>query len=266
MQKIDLWRSKIEIRLRELLQPFEPKILYDAMSYYVFQEGKRIRPLFLCAICDALNGNMEDAISVGCAIEFIHNYSLIHDDLPAIDNDVTRRGKPSCHVLFGEDMAILAGDALLNFAFEVLSRKENFVSLDERDLLYIIRVLSEKSGSKGMVGGQVMDVKKLSDMWDISLKKTALMFSATFMCGGVVSKRYDLADALSKVGTKVGILFQLVDDYKDKDGFYSIYGEDIMKVIEESYSECVNLLEGMGLLTSSMSSLIRIVVSPLEKV
>ncbi|WP_340690922.1 polyprenyl synthetase family protein [Hydrogenobacter thermophilus] len=263
---LELWKSQIESRLRELLKPFEPRILYDAMSYYVFQEGKRIRPLFLCAVSDALGGNVQDAITVGCAIEFIHNYSLVHDDLPALDNDDFRRGKPSCHVLFGEDMAILAGDALLNLAFETLSNRENFISLSEKDLIYIIRLVSESSGFQGMVGGQVMDVKKLGDPWSISLKKTASMFSAVFACGGIISKKHELVEYLSKAGTQVGLLFQLIDDYKDKDGFYLLYGDDITRLVEEKHAECINMLESMGILTPFISSLIRAVISPLETV
>lgn len=264
MQKVEEWKLFIESRLRELLQPFEPLVLYQAMSYYVFQEGKRIRPLFLCAVADALGGNIQDAITVGCALEFIHNYSLIHDDLPAIDNDSTRRGKPSCHVLFGEDIAILAGDALLNLAFEVLSKKENFVSMNEKDLLQVIRILSESSGHKGMVAGQIMDIKKLSDVWSISLKKTACLFSSAFACAGVISKRDQLLHSLISAGVKVGVLFQMVDDYKDKDGFYSMYTESITQIIEEKYHECIRTLEGIGLLTQEMEFLIKLILSPVQ--
>lgn len=264
MQKVEEWKWLIESRLRELLQPFEPLVLYQAMSYYVFQEGKRIRPLFLCAVCDALDGNLRDAITVGCALEFIHNYSLIHDDLPAIDNDSTRRGKPSCHVLFGEDMAILAGDALLNLAFEVLSKKENFVSVNEKDLLQVIRILSESSGHKGMVAGQIMDIKKLSDVWSINFKKTACLFSSTFACAGVISKRDQLLHSLMSAGVKVGVLFQMVDDYKDKDGFYSMYGESITQIIEEKYHECIRALESIGILTQEMEFLIKLILSPVQ--
>jgi geranylgeranyl diphosphate synthase type II len=264
MQKVEEWRQLIESRLRELLQPFDPLVLYQAMSYYVFQEGKRIRPLFLCAVCDALDGNLQDAITVGCALEFIHNYSLIHDDLPAIDNDSIRRGKPSCHILFGEDIAILAGDALLNLAFEVLSNKENFISMNEKDLLQIIRILSESSGHKGMVAGQVMDIKKLSDFWNISLKKTACLFSSAFACGGVISKRDQMLYSLMSAGVKVGMLFQMVDDYKDKDGFYSMYGENITQIIEEKYHECMRALESIGILTQEMGFLIKLILSPVQ--
>ncbi|RMH03591.1 MAG: polyprenyl synthetase family protein, partial [Aquificota bacterium] len=135
VSKLRLWKEKVEERLKELLKPFEPEVFYRAMSYYPLQEGKRLRPLFVCAVCDAYGGEVEDAIGVGCAIELIHNYSLVHDDLPALDNDTLRRGKPTCHIAFGEDLALLAGDALLTLAFEVLSTRENFQSLSSEELI-----------------------------------------------------------------------------------------------------------------------------------
>lgn len=264
MPKLELWKENIEKRLRELLRPFEPKVLYDAMSYYVFQDGKRIRPLLLCAVSDALGGNQEDAITVGCAVEFIHNYSLVHDDLPAIDNDALRRGKPTCHILYGEDMAILAGDGLLSLTFEVLSNRELFHTLDEKDLLRVIKILAEKSGYIGMVGGQVMDIKRIGSSWEISSKKTASMFSACFSCGGLVSKKYHMVESLEDVGRDVGILFQIVDDYKDKDGFYLLYGEDTVELIEKNYRECLDKLNELGILTEVMYKLIKSIVSPVS--
>ncbi|MFN3814028.1 MAG: polyprenyl synthetase family protein [Aquificaceae bacterium] len=264
MSKLELWKENIEKRLRELLRPFEPIPLYDAMSYYVFQDGKRVRPLLLCAVSDALGGNQEDAITIGCAIELIHNYSLVHDDLPAIDNDMLRRGKPTCHIFYGEDMAILAGDGLLSLTFEVLSNRELFHTLDEKDLLRVINTLAEKSGYSGMVGGQVMDIKKLGNNWEISSKKTASLFSACFSCGGLVSKRYHMVKSLETVGRDVGILFQIVDDYKDKDGFYSFYGEDTIELIEKKYRECLDKLNKLDILTEAMYKLIKNIVSPVS--
>lgn len=256
---LNLWRENIERKLRELLKPFEPKILYDAMSYYLFQEGKRIRPLLLCAVCHALGGDVEDAVTVGCAVEMIHNYSLIHDDLPILDDDKFRRGKPTCHVVFGEDIALLAGDALLTYAFEVLSNPENFRTLSEGELLFLVRELAVKSGYKGMVGGQVLDVKKFSDNKEISLKKTAQLFSFCFLAGGVIAKKWELLSSLENAGLGFGLFFQMVDDYKDKDGFYCVYGEALNYEIQQLKKELTHSLESSGIYTQEVRHILTMI-------
>lgn len=255
MSRLELWKNKLEERLAALLQPFEPELLYQAMVYYPFLGGKRIRPLFLCAVCDALNGNLEDAITVGCAVELVHNYSLIHDDLPSLDNDDFRRGKPTCHRVFGEDMAILAGDALLTYAFEILSDRNLYTTLSNEDLLFLIKELASKAGFRGMVGGQVLDIKKLSNNSEISLKKTAQLFSFSFVAGGLIAKRRDLLPLLDGIGLQVGLLFQMADDYCDRDGFYQSYGDRILEKITSLHSSCLERLHHAGLTSSEMEGL-----------
>ena len=238
MERIQEWKEKIEKRLKELLNPPGPQKLVEAMKYYPLQKGKRIRPLFTVAVADALEGNEEDAITVGIAIELIHNYSLVHDDLPSMDNDTFRRGLPTCHVKFGEAIALLAGDALLTYAFEILSTSENFKTLDAERILRISKIIAQKSGSDGMVGGQVLDIDKHKDLYEVSLKKTGALFEACFMCGGVVAKREDMLQELESLGRKVGLLFQMVDDYLDKDGFYEDWGEEKLRnEIEKLYKK-----------------------------
>ena len=225
MDKISLWKEKIERRLKELFDPSGPEILREAMAYYLFQPGKRIRPLFTVAVADALGGSEEDAITVGCAIEMIHNYSLIHDDLPAMDDDQFRRGLPTCHVKYGEAMAILAGDALLNYAFEILSDTNNFKTLSESEVVKLISVIAGKSGAGGMVGGQALDITGERDLERVNLLKTAALFEASFVSAGIVSKRGDLLVDLEKAGRNVGLLFQITDDILDRDGLYELLGE-----------------------------------------
>ena len=238
MERIQEWKERIEKRLQELLNPPGPQKLIEAMKYYPLQKGKRIRPLFTVAVADALGGNEEDAITAGIAIELIHNYSLVHDDLPSMDNDALRRGLPTCHVKFGEAIALLAGDTLLTYAFEILSTPENFKTLDAERILRISRIIAQKSGSDGMVGGQVLDIEKHRDLYEVSLKKTGALFEACFMCGGVVAGREDLLKDLETLGRKVGLLFQMVDDYLDRDGFYELWGEErLRQEIEELYTE-----------------------------
>ena len=129
---------------------------YEAMKYSLYAGGKRIRPVLSLAVCDALGGNHDAALCFGCALEMIHTYSLIHDDLPCMDNDDLRRGKPTNHIVFGEDMAVLAGDALLNYACESIAETEE---IDDRMKVRALSVLYKASGADGMIGGQVMDMQ-----------------------------------------------------------------------------------------------------------
>ncbi len=239
MERIERWKELVENTLERIFKTLKaPEPLLSAMKYYVFQKGKRIRPLFVIAVSSSLGGNEEDASVVGSAIEIIHNYSLIHDDLPALDNDDFRRGLPSCHKKFGEAVAILAGDGLLTFAFEVLSEKRFFKTLSSEDLIRIINIISRKAGAEGMVGGQVLDINRFEDIEKINLMKTSALFSACFMCGAVVSKKYELLDEMEELGRKVGILFQLTDDFLDKDGYFLKFGEEKTRSrIEETYKE-----------------------------
>jgi len=242
MDKLILWKERIEKKLYEILERLRgPESLKEAVKYYPLQKGKRIRPLFTIAVADTLGGNEEDAITVGCGIELIHNYSLIHDDLPSMDNDTLRRGKPTCHVKFGEALALLAGDALLTYTFEVLSDKTNFRTLGESEILEIINVLSKKSGSEGMVGGQVLDVEGYEDLYEVSIKKTGALFEACFICGGIIAKRREMLRELEDTGRKVGLLFQMVDDYLDKDGFYTLKGEELREDIEKLHREILSI-------------------------
>ncbi len=248
MEKISLWKEEFEKRLRELFKPRGPEELVSAMAYYLFQEGKRIRPLFLIALSNELGGDLRDAMTAGAVIEMIHNYSLIHDDLPAMDNDDFRRGQPSCHKRFGEAMAILAGDGLLTYAFEVLSDPSSFRSLNSERRLGLIRTISSLSGAGGMVGGQVLDIKGGFPLEKVSIMKTASLFVAVFRSAGIISGREDLLERLGSAGRTLGLLFQIVDDLLDKDGFYREFGEKkAVKLAKESLDSLRRELEDLGL-------------------
>ena len=241
MEKLRLWKGRIEERLGELLgRVREPEPLASAMKYYVFQKGKRIRPLFLTAVADKLGGDVEDAVTVGCAVEMIHNYSLIHDDLPAMDNDDFRRGQPSCHRKFGEAIAVLAGDALLTYAFEVLSDLSLYRSLTPENLLRVGRILAVKSGVSGMVGGQSLDITGEEDLEKVNLRKTAALFEACFLCGGLIAGKERLLDDLEETGRRVGLLFQITDDILDRDGYWKRLGaEAALRKAGDMYAELV---------------------------
>ncbi len=235
----ELLKPKIEKRLRELLTPFEPKVLYEAMSYYVFQEGKRIRPV-LSAIggyaCDLAE---EDAITLGCAVEFIHNYSLIHDDMPELDNDDERRGKPTCHKVFGQDIALLAGDGLLSLAFDILSNESLYEN--PQNLVKVVNYVSKNAGIEGMVSGQVYDIKGEGDFLKVASLKTAALIKTSF-CIPAILKGVDYS-LYEKLGYNIGILFQLVDDFKDKDGAFEVLGKNsLLDLIKEYKDSSLSLL------------------------
>lgn len=229
--------QNVDRKIDELLKPFEPKLLYDAMVYYLKNGGKRVRPALVALGAYITGGHPEDALTVGTAIEFIHNYSLIHDDLPAMDNDDYRRGKPSCHKVFGEDIAILAGDALLTYAFQILSQKNLYKSVTSDKLLDISNLIARKAGVEGMVKGQVMDVKKLGDLEEIATYKTAALIEASLVSGSMLGNPTEQEiKLLSSIGRKIGILFQIVDDILDKEGYYEEFGEKGAKEIAKTFA------------------------------
>jgi geranylgeranyl diphosphate synthase type II len=229
--------KNIDRKIDELLKPFEPKILYEAMLYYLKNGGKRVRPALVAMGAYITGGHPEDAFTVGTAIEFIHNYSLIHDDLPAMDNDDERRGKPTCHKVFGEDIAILAGDALLTYAFQILSQKNLYKNVNADRLLDISNLIARKAGVEGMVAGQVMDVKKIGDLEEIAKYKTAALIEASLVSGAMLGNASSQElDVLSRVGQKIGILFQIVDDILDKEGFYEELGEEGARELAKTFA------------------------------
>jgi geranylgeranyl diphosphate synthase type II len=195
----------------------EPRNLIAAMRYSLFAGGKRIRPILAIATCETFDAEFERILHGACALEMIHTYSLIHDDLPAIDNDELRRGKPSSHVVFGEGMAILAGDALLTRAFEVLSSERWKLPLRSR--LSIIRDISASAGIDGMLGGQEYDVisqgKAVSeeDVKRIHHHKTAAMIRCAVTIGAIAAgANRESIHAVSRAGMKMGLAFQVIDD------------------------------------------------------
>jgi len=234
---LDAVKKKVEKRIGELLRPFEPKVLYEAMLYYPQMKGKRIRPALVAMGAYITDGHPEDAITVGTAIEFIHNYSLIHDDLPAMDNDDERRGNPSCHRKYGEDLAILAGDALLTFAFQVLTNRNLYKNVPTDKLIDITNLIARKAGIEGMVKGQVMDVRKIGDLEEIAKYKTAALIEASLVSGAMLGNPTpNELKLMSDIGERIGILFQIVDDILDKEGFYEEFGEDGAKEIAKTFA------------------------------
>ncbi len=223
--ELERLRKNVDSRLAKLLDIFcEPGILKDAMSYSLLAGGKRLRPS-LCLMSAGMFGNEKAALDIACAIEMIHTYSLIHDDLPAMDDDKLRRGKPTNHVVFGEAYAILAGDGLLNCAFEILIKcaKEN--SNDELDYLSAISVIVSSAGVKGMIAGQAGDMEFEGSRQDrdvleyIHEHKTAAMIKASVTSGAALMRATkEELNALNMYGGYIGLVFQIVDDILDETG------------------------------------------------
>ena len=197
----------------------EPKILHRAMRYGVFPGGKRIRPVVLietAIVCRAPSlsrngGIISDAMPAACAVEFVHAYSLIHDDLPSMDDDDYRRGKPSCHKKFGEANAILAGDALLTLAFDLLAN-EYAPGIG----IKMIKELSAAIGSEGMVGGQALDIAGNNDLDKVNRLKTAKLFEASAGIGALSCRAGKKeTTAMRKYGLNLGMAFQAIDDILD---------------------------------------------------
>lgn len=210
-----------------------PSLMHKAMRYSVFSKCKRIRPALAIASCEAVGGTMRDALPAACALELIHTYSLIHDDLPCMDNADTRRGKPSSHKKFGEAIAVLAGDALLTHAFHVIFSQED---ANPRRQLETAKTLSFAAGTFGLIGGQVVDLEIINKMnrgLEIDLPtlsyihahKTGALFQASLKSGAIAGggSRAEV-DALFNVGGRLGFAFQLVDDALDNDGYAKIFG------------------------------------------
>jgi geranylgeranyl diphosphate synthase, type II len=198
-----------------------PETLHKAMRYSVFAGGKRLRPVLVIAGAEAVGGSMNDVMPTACAVEMIHTYSLIHDDLPAMDNDDFRRGSPTNHKVFGEALAILAGDALLTLAFRLLADNVPAVASGSR-LHDVLVEIADAAGSPGMVGGQVADIECEGKRADgeivdyIHTHKTAALIRASIRSGAILSGATSgQLDALGVAGEALGLAFQIMDDILD---------------------------------------------------
>jgi geranylgeranyl diphosphate synthase type II len=233
---LDEQRLRVEEELGKILPDAEafPTSIHRAMRHSVFAGGKRIRPILCLESGRLFAGDEPSLLRLGCAIELIHTYSLIHDDLPALDNDDLRRGKPTCHRAFGEATAILAGDALLTLAFEVIS-SPNALPAERR--LRVIHELSHAIGTQGgMVSGQVVDLETTGQTADsatleyIHAAKTGAFIRAAVRCGALQSaaSEEDLG-RVTTYGEKVGLAFQVVDDLLDVLGSKEELGKEVRK-------------------------------------
>jgi geranylgeranyl diphosphate synthase type II len=218
---VALKQQKIDDTLRRLVpsETVAPESIHKAMRYSLFAGGKRIRPILCAAAAEAISDSPDGVEPASCSLELIHTYSLIHDDLPALDNDDLRRGVPTCHKVFGEAMAILTGDALLTLAFQVLAQLECGTDRKSR----LIEELATAAGTvRGMIGGQVHDIEGEGKLPDAALleaihsAKTGALLRASLRIGGIFAGAdEEQLSALTSYGQHVGLAFQIVDDVLD---------------------------------------------------
>ncbi len=220
-QYLEEKRNIVNFALKKTLPQSGPEKVLEAMNYSLEAGGKRLRPILTLAVADTLGSKDESVIDVACALEFVHTYSLIHDDLPAMDDSDLRRGKPTCHRVYGDAIAVLAGDALLTYAFEVLSMYGRQKGYAEK-ALKIMFELSNAAGVTGMIGGQVLDLeaegKELTpgEVENISVMKTGALLRAAVVCGAIASDATaDELEILGAYASNIGTAFQITDDLLD---------------------------------------------------
>jgi geranylgeranyl diphosphate synthase type II len=234
-------KARVDAALAEYL-PEQPRAPYasvvEAMRYSLFAGGKRVRPILCIAAAEAVLGDPEEAIRrvlpFACALECIHTYSLVHDDLPAMDNDDLRRGRPTSHKVFGEALAILAGDGLLTLAFRLATDARLFSGVSPHHLLEAASELAEGAGYPGMIGGQVVDIESegkpgtIEHLRALHGLKTGALIRASVRCGGLLAGASTAQlEGLSAYGENVGLVFQVADDILDVIGQAELMGKNV---------------------------------------
>ena len=247
--RIDLFVEQYFSSKREEI----PYRLYEVINYAVFPGGKMLRPALLFGVCEELGSNPQIALPVASAIELIHTFSLIHDDLPCMDNDDYRRGRETVHKKYSEALALLSGDALLADAFGIVADADK---IPEGTRCRIIGMISHYVGSSGMIGGQVLDIESQNsqiafDPVTLIRLKTSNMFILASLCGALCSGRTFQEEGIIKFGEDFGLLFQLTDDIidfrQDKKGSFNIVMRDgfsrVFKQVDETYSRIIKFIE-----------------------
>lgn len=241
-------QNLINKRLESLLKADckEHQTLYSAMNYSLLAGGKRIRPFLFLTILDMLGINSEDYVDISCALECVHTYSLIHDDLPAMDNDDYRRGRLTNHKVYGAGMAMQAGDGLLTFAFQLLAEKDG-ISAEKK--VKLISILSRAAGPRGMVGGQAHDMESegktltLDELMTLDTAKTGCLLSAPVKMAGVIADiPADRQKYLNQYAYHMGLLFQITDDLIDVTSDFSKMGKMPGQDAKDNKSTFVTIL------------------------
>ena len=242
--------NNVEILLNEYMPKEEgyQKTIFEAMNYSLSAGGKRLRPILTLEACKLVGGNEKDAIPFATAIEMIHTYSLIHDDLPALDNDDLRRGRKTNHKVYGEAIAILAGDGLLNYAYEIML-KESIGKDDSNKYLKAINEIAKASGIYGMIGGQVVDIESEGKSIDkdkldfIHMNKTAAIIIGCMRAGAIIGgASQNELENITKYAKNIGLSFQIVDDILDVVGDEAKLGKKVGSDIDNEKSTYPSLI------------------------
>lgn len=266
-------KERIEQRLNDLLAETQDPYnsLFEAARYSILGGGKRFRPLLAIFTAELLGCTLEKILTPACALEMIHTYSLIHDDLPSMDNDDIRRGKPSLHKAYLEGHAILTGDFLLTYAFDVIA---NAPHLSDKQKVELISVLAKKSGAHGMIGGQVMDIATtgkpidLPTLKQIHQNKTGALITASVEFGAIAANTSaEKRQALRTFGENIGLAFQIVDDVHDAaddtTSYASLLGTKKSLALAGSLTnEALTILDSLGG-SARLSNLVQSLVTPL---
>lgn len=255
----------IEKRLNELIPPRDETI-FEAARYSLISSGKRIRPLLTLATAGVYGVNPLTVIDPACAIEMIHTYSLIHDDLPCMDNDDLRRGKPTLHKVYGDGMALLAGNYLLTYAFEVIANAE---ILGREQRVQIIKIIAMYAGAPGMVGGQALDIesegKELDEdtLFQMHYNKTASLIKACLAVGSLAAG-YPLTPLLDQIGLDLGLAYQFQDDLLDATSTTAVIGKINGSDLAKNKPTAASLF-GVPLLKEKLNDLKKKIFKNLEK-
>ena len=246
-KKLSKNAKKIDQFLIKFIKRQKKSLLVKPMKYGVLSGGKKIRSTIILDAGKIYNISEKNLLNICAAVECIHSYSLIHDDLPCMDNDSMRRGKPSTHIKFGEASAVLAGSSLLTLAFEIIACKKYSINTKKKNEL--IRSLASCSGHTGIAGGQDLDLKfenkkkNINQIIDMQKKKTGKLFNFCLNAVGVVANKGDKEKTfLSKLGEEIGLLFQLADDFLDKKGSIKVVGKPVNKDKKKGKSTLLNLM------------------------
>jgi len=246
------FQQMIETALKNYLdkKPELYGVLWDSMRYSVGAGGKRVRPMLTLEFCRVCGGSVEDALSLAAALEMVHTYSLIHDDLPCMDNDDLRRGRPTCHKQFNEETALLAGDGLLTLAFEILSDQAAYKSLSADKILKVTCEIAKAAGCEGMIGGQVVDLEcegkagvTEETLTYMHNRKTGALIKVPVISGAIAADATEeQITALVKFAANIGLAFQVQDDILDCIGDEAALGKPIGSDAENKKTTYVTLL------------------------
>ena len=278
MDLVNQLKEYASVTEEALLQYIQPQTdsgqgtIFEAARYSAMAGGKRLRPALVLEFCRLCGGELRVALPFACALEMIHTYSLIHDDLPCMDNDDLRRGKPTNHKVYGEAMAILAGDGLLNLAFETVSDPMLLAMVEPQTQLHAIRTLARASGMEGMIGGQVLDIEaekrpiSLDELKTLQSLKTGALICAAASLGCILGGAdRTKTDAALEYARCIGLAFQIQDDILDIEGDEAILGKPIGSDADNQKSTYPSLL-GLDACKQMVRELSRQAVDALETV